>query len=449
MKIIGVIKSKENNLNLIEISNHFKEEVIKLGHSIKLEVHGESIIEELKIDDINNSDVVIIAADTDVDMSRFVDKNVKVVSINQISNDSKNLIDGIIETITSESISEEVKEKRGIIDHFTAGVDMMLPFVIAGGIIIALSFVFGINASDPASADYNVIAGALKTIGSEVAFSMMVPALAAGISVSIAGKYGFAPGIVAGLLATVGGSGFLGGLVGGIIAGYIAYFLAEKVKVKDNLVTIYQMVVVPLISIIVIGLLMVFVIDVPISWLLETLTAWLNGLSDTSGFLFGVIIGVMISADMGGPINKTISTFAIGLMASGVNGPIAACMAAGMTPPLGLALATVLFKNKFTDEEKVSGQTAWILGASYITEGAIPFAIADPVRVIPSIIVGAAVSAGASMGFGITSLAPHGGVFVLLIPNVISNVPLYVLSITLGVVVTALMVGFLKKPINN
>ena len=194
---------------------------------------------------------------------------------------------------------------------------------------------------------------------------------------------------------------------------------------------------------------MIFLIDAPISWLLEVLTSFLNGLGETSGVMFGLLIGIMMAADMGGPINKSISTFSIGLMTAGVSAPIAACMAAGMTPPLGLALATLLFKNKFTDEEKISGQSGWILGASYITEGAIPFAVADPIRVIPSLMVGSAVAGAISMGAGITSMAPHGGVWVMLIPNVINNLPMYLLAIIAGSVVTALMVGLLKKPVTK
>ncbi|MFQ7235400.1 MAG: PTS fructose transporter subunit IIC, partial [Enterococcus hulanensis] len=339
------------------------------------------------------------------------------------------------------------EQKSGIYNHFMNGVNYMLPFVIAGGIIIALSFAFGITASDPKSDDYNALAGALSTIGGGTAFAMMVPALGAGIASSIAGKAGFAPGIVAGLLAANGGSGFLGGMIGGLLAGYMTDLLANKINVKQQLAAIYQLIVVPLVSILVIGLAMVFLIDKPIAWVLDALTSWLNGLGNTSGLMFGLLIGVMMAADMGGPINKSISTFSIGLMSAGVNAPIAACMAAGMTPPLGLALATILFKNKFTKEERTSGQSCWILGASYITEGAIPFAVADPIRVIPSLMLGSATAAGISMAAGVTSMAPHGGIWVMLIPNVMNNLPMYLLAIVAGTLVTAIAVGLLKKPV--
>ena len=178
---------------------------------------------------------------------------------------------------------------------------------------------------------------------------------------------------------------------------------------------------------------------------MDALTNWLNGLGSTSGVVFGLLIGIMMAADMGGPINKSISTFSIGLMSAGVNAPIAACMAAGMTPPLGIALASILFKQKFTQEERTSAQSCWVLGLSYITEGAIPFAVADPLRVIPSLMAGSATAAAISMGVGVTSLAPHGGIWILPIPNVLNNPLMYVVAIVSGTVVTALMLGFLKK----
>ncbi len=224
------------------------------------------------------------------------------------------------------------EKKPTIYNHFMNGVNYMLPFVIAGGIIIALSFAFGITAADPNSADYNVLAAAFSRIGGDTAFAMMVPALGAGIATSIAGKAGFAPGIVAGLLASTGGSGFLGGMIGGVLAGYICDFLANKISVK-RIFCYLSADCRPLLSILIIGLLMVFVIEQPITWVLDALTNWLNSLGNTSGLLFGLLIGIMMAADMGGPINKSISTFSIGLMSAGVNAPIAACMAAGMTPP--------------------------------------------------------------------------------------------------------------------
>ena len=246
-------------------------------------------------------------------------------------------------------------------------------------------------------------------------------------------------------MAASGGSGFLGGMVGGLLAGYATDYLANKVTVAKSFAALYQLIIVPLISVAVTGFAMFYFIDKPISYVLDGLTNWLNGLGSTSGVVFGLLIGIMMAADMGGPINKSISTFSIGLMSAGVNAPIAACMAAGMTPPLGIALASILFKQKFTQEERTSAQSCWVLGLSYITEGAIPFAVADPLRVIPSLMAGSATAAAISMGAGVTSLAPHGGIWILPIPNVLNNPLMYVVAIVSGTVVTALMLGFLKK----
>ncbi|OJG63788.1 PTS system, Fru family, IIC component [Enterococcus malodoratus] len=423
-----------------------------LGYEAKFETQGARTENVLTAEEIKSADAIILAVDKDIDTSRFAGRKIKRVSTSRAIKEPEKVIEEALANVGTIEISADKKNdsqerKSGIYNHFMNGVNYMLPFVIAGGIIIALSFAFGITASDPKSDDYNALAGALSTIGGGTAFAMMVPALGAGIASSIAGKAGFAPGIVAGLLAANGGSGFLGGMIGGLLAGYLTDILANKVNVKQQLAAIYQLIVVPLVSILIIGLAMVFLIDKPIAWVLDALTGWLNGLGNTSGLMFGLLIGIMMAADMGGPINKSISTFSIGLMSAGVNAPIAACMAAGMTPPLGLALATLLFKNKFTKEERTSGQSCWILGASYITEGAIPFAVADPIRVIPSLMLGSATAAGISMAAGVTSMAPHGGIWVMLIPNVMNNLPMYLLAIVAGTLVTAIAVGLLKKPI--
>ena len=452
MKIIGITACPTGIAHTYMSAEKLEVTTRSLGYEAKFETQGAKTENVLTSSDIEEADAIILAVDKDVDTSRFAGRNIKRVSTARAIKEPEKVIEEALENIGTTKISLDKKkssqeQKSGIYNHFMNGVNYMLPFVIAGGIIIALSFAFGITASDPKSDDYNVLAGALSTIGGGTAFAMMVPALGAGIASSIAGKAGFAPGIVAGLLAANGGSGFLGGMIGGLLAGYMTDLLANKINVKKQFAAIYQLIVVPLVSILVIGLAMVFLIDKPIAWVLDALTSWLNGLGNTSGLMFGLLIGVMMAADMGGPINKSISTFSIGLMSAGVNAPIAACMAAGMTPPLGLALATILFKNKFTKEERTSGQSCWILGASYITEGAIPFAVADPIRVIPSLMLGSATAAGISMAAGVTSMAPHGGIWVMLIPNVMNNLPMYLLAIVAGTLVTAVAVGLLKKPV--
>ncbi|SDD63879.1 PTS system, fructose-specific IIC component [Terribacillus halophilus] len=453
MKIVGVTSCPTGIAHTYMAAEKLQITAEKKGHEAKFETQGAKTENVLSSQEIEEADVIILAIDKDVDMDKFAGKKIKKVSTSRAIKESDKVIDeainGIGTFIHNESSKNENKEvkKKSLYNHFMSGVNYMLPFVIAGGILIALSFAFGIEASDPDSDSYNIIAGALSKIGGDTAFALMIPALAAGIASSIAGRAGFAPGLTAGTLAIAGGSGFLGGMIGGILAGYVTDILANRINMKKSVQAIYQLIAVPLVAITIVGMSMVFLIDTPISWLLSTLTAFLNGLGTTSGLMFGLLIGLMMAADMGGPINKSISTFSVGLMSAGVNAPVAACMIAGMTPPLGLALATVLFKHKFNKEERTSGKSCWVLGASYITEGAIPFAVADPLRVIPSLMAGSAVAAAISMSAGVTSLAPHGGIWVMFIPNVINNLPMYIFSLVAGSFVTAITVGLLKKPV--
>ena len=435
----------------------------ELGYEVKVETQGVKTENELTQAEIDSAVAIILATDRAIDLSRFSNKKVKQVATQAAIKDAAGIIEeavsgkgltklgSIAAGSSTDADATEGKQSIGkqLYTHFMAGVNMMMPFVIAGGIIIAMSFAFGIHASDPTDPTYNPLAEALNNIGGNAAFALMVPALAAGIAQSIAGKQGLAVGFVLGFLAKLGGSGFLGGMVGGLLGGYIALYFAKTLgdKVKPSISPVYQLIVVPLCSILISGLLFSFAINAPIAWMLEQLTTWLNGLGATSGVAFGVLIGIMMASDMGGPINKAISTFSIGLMTAGVYAPVCACMAAGMTPPLGLALATKLFPKKFTKEEKVQANSNWILGLSYITEGAIPFAVADPLRVIPSLMAGSAVAGAISLGFGVESLAPHGGIWVILIPGVISQPLVYAGAIAAGMVVTALVVGLLKKPL--
>ncbi|MEY8444973.1 fructose-specific PTS transporter subunit EIIC [Enterococcus ratti] len=454
MKIIGVTACPTGIAHTYLSAEKLETTAKEMGHEAKFETQGVKTENCLTKKEIFEAAVIILAIDKEINMDRFVDKKIKKVSTSQAIKEPERVIQEALKEIGTVEVSKTMHKspsvsKPTLYNYFMSGVNYMLPFVIAGEIIIALSFAFGITASDPEAKDYHILAATLSRIGGETAFAMMVPALGAGIATSIAGKAGFAPGIVAGLLASTGGSGFLGGMIGGLLAGYVTDFLTNKIKIKKEMMAMYQLIAVPLLSILIIGLTMVFVFEQPISWLLDTLTNWLNGLGDTSGLLFGLIIGVMMAADMGGPINKSISTFSIGLMSAGVNAPIAACMAAGMTPPLGIALATLLFKKKFTKEERTSGQSCWVLGASYITEGAIPFAVSDPIRVIPSLMLGSATAAGISMASGVTSIAPHGGIWVLLIPNVIKHLPMYSLAILAGTAVTAFSLGLLKQTVTQ
>lgn len=456
MRIVGVTSCPTGIAHTYLAAEKLEKAAKAAGHEVKVETQGSKVENVLTDEDIAKADAIILAVDRGIDMSRFAGKKVKEAGTSRAIKDAPNLIkealagEGLTLVPASEKAAEAGSAKKlTLYNHFMNGVNMMLPFVIAGGIIIALSFAFGIKASTPGDPTYNPLAYALNNIGGNAAFALMVPALAAGIAQSIAGKQGFAVGMVMGFLAKLGGSGFLGGMVGGLMAGYFTDFMANKMgsKVSKTISPIYQLIVVPLVSVLVVGLVFSFCVDTPVAWALQQLTNWLNSLGSATGVAFGLLIGVMMAADMGGPINKSISTFSIGLMSAGVNAPIAACMVAGMTPPLGLALATILFKNKFTEEERTAGKSCWVLGASYITEGAIPFAVSDPLRVIPSLMVGSAAAAAISLGFNVTSMAPHGGIWVILIPNVISNPLAYAAAILVGTLLTCFCVGFLKKPV--
>ncbi len=339
------------------------------------------------------------------------------------------------------------------------GVSYMIPFVAAGGILIALAFLIGgadvatkvnggvfqghtyIAITDPSKLLGKVgIAGVMFFIGS-TAFQMLVPILAGFIAFAIADRPGLVPGIVSGLLAVAIGAGFLGGLLGGLIAGGVTLAIL-KVNVPRALAGVMPVVIIPLLSCLIVGFIMVVVIGQPISSAQHSLTHWLNSLSGTNGILLGLLLGAMMAFDMGGPVNKTAYTFALASLASGNLKIMAAVMAAGMTPPLALALATVVRPKLFTAQERKAGEAAWLLGLSFITEGAIPFAAGDPLRVIPSLMAGSATTGALSFAFGATSRAPHGGIWVV---GLIGKPGLYLLAILAGMLISATLVVALKS----
>lgn len=413
--------------------------------------------EQIAASEIEEASAIIIAADTHVDLTPFHGKPVIQVPVAQAIRKPKELIDQalsgdapIYQGSGSGNKDETIERsgKSGFYKHLMNGVSNMLPFVVGGGILIALSFLFGINASDPNDPSYSPIAGALMTIGGGNAFGLMIPVLAGFIAMSIADRPGFAPGMIGGFMASTGEAGFLGGLIAGFLAGYLVLLLKKAFAgLPHSLEGIKPVLLYPVFGILLTGLLMMFVIIKPVSALNDALTLWLAGFGTGNLVLLGLLLGGMMAVDMGGPINKAAFTFGIAMIDAGNFAPHAAIMAGGMVPPLGLALATTLFKKKFTPSERDAGKTNYIMGASFITEGAIPFAAADPGRVIPSIIVGSAVAGALTMMFGIGLPAPHGGLFV--IPIVNGNPLLYVLAIAIGAVITALMVGFWKKEVKR
>jgi fructose PTS system EIIBC or EIIC component len=435
-----------------------------LGHTIKVETQGSVGAQNTLTEaDVRNADLVIIAADTKVDMSRFAGKAVYETSTNAAIKDGQAVVkDALAYAAASPAQAAQKadyvgqvqaakaarsKARRGPYKHLLTGVSYMIPFVVAGGILIALSFaVAGYKvAFEPATS--TSFGFALFTIGAKAGFALFVPILSGYIAYSIADRPGLAPGMIGGILAGLTGSGFLGGIIAGFLAGYTVYWLNRTIKLPRNFAGIMPVLVLPLLGSLIVGLLMFYVVGVPVHAANVALVSWLQGIQSSNALFLGLLLGLMMAFDMGGPVNKAAYTFAVGLLGSGVTAPMAAVMAAGMTPPLGLALASLVFKNRFTHDEREAGKAAWILGLSFITEGAIPFAAEDPFRVIPSIMVGSAVAGGLSMLFGCQLHVPHGGVWVIFLPNIVTNLLPYLLTIVIGTVVTAGMLFVLKRPI--
>lgn len=423
----------------------------EMGITIKVETNGSTGVKNrLTDDEIKNAKGIIIAADKNVDMARFNGKYVEIVGVKDGIKKPKELIENAYYQKGNIYINDDKRktnsssnERKGFYKHLMSGVSNMLPFVVGGGILIAISFIFGIKAADPNDPSFNPIAKLLMDIGGKNAFFLMIPVLSGFIGMSIADRPGFAPSMVAGLIAATNGGGFLGGLIGGFLGGYVVVGLKKLFAgLPEKLDGIKPVLLYPLFGILITGVLMYMVIISPVAFLNNGMTNFLNGLGTGNLILLGVVLGGMMAVDMGGPINKAAFTFGIAAIASGNYYPHAAVMAGGMTPPLGIALATTIFKNKFSKEEREAGLTNYIMGVSFITEGAIPFAAADPIRVIPSCIIGSALAGGLAMAFGCQLPAPHGGLFVL---PIIHNPLMYLISILAGSLVTAILVGITKK----
>ncbi|MEH7075372.1 PTS fructose transporter subunit IIABC [Neobacillus drentensis] len=437
-------------------ADSLKAKAAEMGVEIKVETNGSGGAKNvLTKEDIENATAVIIAADINVEMERFKGKHVIQAAVAEGIRRSEQLIDRALKQDApifrgngsqTEKTSDQKSSLGGFYKHLMNGVSNMLPFVVGGGILIAISFMFGYNSANPDDPSYNPIAAVIKAIGGDNAFALIVPVLAGFIALSIADRPGFAPGMVGGMMAAHGGAGFLGGLVAGFLAGYIVLLLKKVFAgLPRSLEGIKSILIYPLLGIAITGFLMHYVVNNPVAWINKEIADWLTGLGTGNAVLLGIVLGLMMSFDMGGPINKAAYVFGTGLLASGVYEPMAAIMAAGMVPPLSIALATTFFKNKFNDQDKDAGKACYVMGLSFITEGAIPFAAADPLRVIPSVMAGSAIAGALSMAFGIGLRAPHGGIFV--VPLVDNGALLYALAILVGSVVSALLMGFLKKPV--
>lgn len=420
----------------------------RLGYELQVETQGSvGAKTPLSATAIADADVVLLAADIDVATERFAGKKIyrcgTGVALKQSEATLKKaLAEGAVESAASDGKAAAKSEKTGVYKHLLTGVSYMLPMVVAGGLLIALSFVFGITAYK----DEGTLAAALMQIGGETAFKLMVPLLAGYIAYSIADRPGLAPGMIGGLLAGTLGAGFIGGIIAGFIAGYAAKAIARYVKLPQSLEALKPILIIPLLASLVTGLVMIYVVGKPVAGMLAALTQFLDSMGTTNAILLGVLLGGMMCVDLGGPINKAAYAFSVGLLASQSYAPMAATMAAGMVPPIGLGIATFIARRKFAQTEREAGKAAFVLGLCFISEGAIPFAAKDPLRVIPASIAGGALTGALSMYFGCKLMAPHGGLFVLAIPNAINHALLYLLAIVAGSLVTAVVYALLKRP---
>ncbi|KPL59067.1 PTS fructose transporter subunit IIABC [Rossellomorea vietnamensis] len=456
-KILAVTACPTGIAHTYMAADALKAKAKTMDVNLKVETNGSGGAKNvLTQEEIESAIAIIVAADTKVEMNRFKGKHVIEVPVAEAIRRPEELLNQAMkkdapvynggEHEKESDRGSEKKQKSGFYKHLMNGVSNMLPFVVGGGILIAISFLFGIQSANPDSPEYNEFAAILNTIGGGNAFYLMVPVLAGFIAMSIADRPGFAPGMVGGLIAATGQSGFLGGIIAGFLAGYVVLGIKRLTKnFPSALEGIKPVLIYPLLGIFITGVIMLQFLVEPLSAVNTGIQNWLDGLGTGNMILLGLILGGMMAVDMGGPINKAAFTFGIAMIEGGNLAPHAAIMAGGMVPPLGLAIATTLFKKKFNDNERKAGIAAYFMGASFITEGAIPFAAADPLRVIPSIVTGSAIAGALTMFFGIGLPAPHGGLFVF--PVVEGNPFLYLLAVLIGSVITALMVGFLKKPV--
>lgn len=429
----------------------------QMGITIKVETNGSGGVKnQLTAEEIKAADCIIIAADTNVEMGRFNGKPVIQTNVAKGIHKPQELIEealtgnapiysgGAQKNEESSGSGEKESVGRKIYKDLMNGVSHMLPFVIGGGILIALSFLFDDYSINPATFGSNTpFAAFLKQVGG-TAFAFMLPVLAGYIAMSIGDRPALAVGFVGGMLANTGGAGFLGALLAGFAAGYLILGLKKVfAKLPTSLEGIKPILLYPFFGILIIGAIMVFVINPPVAALNAWLTMMLNNMGTSSKVVLGVVLGGMMAVDMGGPVNKASYTFGLASLATGQYDIMAAVMVGGMVPPLGIALCTTIFKNRFTQKEREAGLANYVMGLSFITEGAIPFASEDPIRVIPSCIIGSALAGGLSMFFGCTLMAPHGGIFVF---PLVGNPLGYVIALVAGSVVSMLMLSILKKP---
>ncbi|MGY2796608.1 fructose PTS system EIIBC or EIIC component [Ewingella americana] len=426
-------------------------EAKKRGWWVKVETRGSvGAGNAITPEEVAEADLVIVAADIEVDLEKFAGKPMYRTSTGLALKKTKQELDkALVEAEVfepkkqgSQAAAGKKKETgNGPYRHLLTGVSYMLPMVVAGGLCIALSFAFGIKAFEVKG----TLAAALMQIGGASAFALMVPVLAGFIAFSIADRPGLTPGLIGGMLAVSTGAGFLGGIIAGFLAGYVARFIGSKLRLPQSMEALKPILIIPLLASLVTGLVMIYVVGTPVSKILVGLTNWLQSMGTANAVLLGAILGAMMCTDMGGPVNKASYAFGVTLLSSSVYAPMAAIMAAGMVPPLAMGLATILARKKFEQGEREGGKAAMVLGLCFITEGAIPFAARDPMRVLPCCIAGGALTGALSMAFGAKLMAPHGGLFVLLIPGAITPILGYLVAIIAGTLLAGVSYALLRR----
>ncbi|MCK3658011.1 PTS fructose transporter subunit EIIBC [Pasteurellaceae bacterium Pebbles2] len=422
----------------------------KMGWNVHVETRGQvGAGNPLSAEQIAAADLVFVAADIDVDLSKFNGKLMYRTStglalkkteqeFNKAFAEAKPYQGGA-------AVEKAKDEPKGLYQHLMTGVSHMLPLVVAGGLLIAISFMFGIEAFK----DESIAGGlpkALMDIGGGAAFHLMIAVFAGYVAFSIADRPGLAVGLIGGMLATSAGSGILGGIIAGFLAGYVVKFLNDFIKLPASMTSLKPILILPLFGSAIVGLLMIYVLNPPVAAAMNGLSEWLKSLGSTNALILGALLGGMMCVDMGGPVNKAAYVFGTGLLASQVNTPMAAVMAGGMVPPIGMAIATWVARNKFTANQRDAGNTSFILGLCFISEGALPFVAADPLRVIFSSVLGGATAGAISMSLNISLPAPHGGLFVV---PLVSEPLMYLAAIAVGSLVTGIIYAIIKPKLSQ
>ncbi len=450
-KLVAITACPTGVAHTFMAAEALQQAAVRKGYDLQVETRGSvGARNVLEADAIAAADVVLLAADIEVDVARFAGKRVFRCGTGVALKQPDATLDRALEegavlaggVAASTAGGEQKGEKTGVYKHLLTGVSYMLPMVVAGGLLIALSFVFGIEAFK----EEGTLAAALMKIGGETAFQLMVPLLAGYIAYSIADRPGLAPGMIGGLLAGTLGAGFIGGIIAGFVAGYAAKAVSRWIPLPASIESLKPILIIPLLASLVTGLVMIYVVGTPVAKMLAGLTEFLDTMGTSNAILLGLLLGTMMCVDLGGPVNKAAYAFSVGLLASQSYAPMAATMAAGMVPPIGMGIATLIARRKFAQTEREAGKAALVLGCCFISEGAIPFAAKDPLRVIPASIAGGALTGALSMAVGAKLLAPHGGLFVLLIPNAINHALLYLVAILAGSLLTGVIYAVIKRP---